>query len=198
MILGIDVDGILANFTKACAALLTSVAGSKRSLPDGFGETIQAPSWYWHKEMGFSDGEMDEVWQEIRRDPHFWVQLEALPMAKDFLSKLRNLGSNHEVYFITDRPGVKPQYQTWWWLSTHGYYEPNVIISRKGKGIVCKALGIETYIDDKPENVEDVWAQSPETTVYMPRYPYNERLHGIEGAVGSLEEFVKRAKLWAS
>jgi hypothetical protein len=123
------------------------------------------------------------------------LKLKPLPGAKEFLEKLANHA--HEVYFITDRPGLYTQLQTLTWLDPV-FPGACVIISRKGKGIAAKALSLDVYLDDKVENIEDMWEISPGTDTFMLKYPYNATLQESMGdrAVSSLEEFAERTRLW--
>lgn len=168
MRVGIDVDGILSNFTQRFAELLITV--TERKLIDP--ATVVPVVWNWPQHYGYTEEEVARVWTVVKADTVFWASLDALPGADDFLKRLDE--SQHEVYFITDRPGIGPQVQTQYWLAQHGYWGPNVIISRKGKGVVCDALSLEVYIDDKSENLSDCWQKSPSTLLFTLDYPYNK------------------------
>lgn len=170
MIVGIDVDGIVANFFAAYENLIVEVSG-KDLFPARY-PVLLPPVWNWPQAWGYSEEVIGEAWRYIKSSPTFWTELTPLPYAREFLEHLDK--SDHEVYFITDRPGLAPQMQTQLWLSDHGFFGPNVIISRKGKGAVAAALSLDVYIDDKGENILDVVQKSPSTRVYMLKYPYNE------------------------
>lgn len=188
MILGLDCDGILVDFTTAYHRLLVEVDG-RDLLPKDF---KLPPVWNWETHYGYSKPVVDEVWKRIKGSRTFWQALQPLPGAAEFVEGLQE--TSHELYFITDRPGIETQAQTTRWLHMLTGNPAAVIISRRGKGPVCAALSIDLYIDDKPENVEDVWEKSPRTRVMMLKYPYNSRLHGIDGAIDSLKEFEDEIK----
>lgn len=190
MVIGIDCDGVLANFSVAYAKLLTAQTGIK--FPDYSKE--EPTTWYWEREAGVTKLEEAQVWEQIRADKRFWFNLAPCQGAPEFLNNLDLM--EHEVYFVTDRSGWMPQYQTSCWLQQF-YTDPSVIISRKGKGAICKAIGIDVFLDDKVENIESIWSESPMTQAWMLRKPYNEKLHGADRVVGSLEEFAERTKLWS-
>ena len=185
MIVGVDVDGVLACFFKAYEDLTVKVAGVDL-FPARY-PAVLPPTWDWPEHYGYSAETMKEVWRQIKADTLFWKNLDPLPGAVNFLKKLYS--TNHEVYFITDRAGNEPQFQTHWWLQDQGFDEPNVIISRKGKGSACTALSIELYIDDKGENVLDVMEKSPETRTLLLTYPYNKHIEGVERIEGLEEVF---------
>jgi uncharacterized HAD superfamily protein len=167
--IGIDVDGILADFFSAYEELMVEIDGVDR-FPARY-PAVLPPVWNWPQHYGYSEQVVGEAWRRIKDDPTFWIRLGLLPGAKEFLAQLDQ--TDHELYFITDRPGTEPQLQTFAWLEMNGLHAPSVIISRKGKGVVCDALSIDYYIDDKRENILDVVDKSPTTQVYLLSYPYN-------------------------
>ena len=175
MRIGIDVDGVLANFFKAYETLTIAVAGEDR-----FGDKKwpnQLPqTWNWPETFGYSKETMNQVWASIKRNPKFWVSMEPLPGVSSFLDSLEQLNrQNHEIYFITDRPGINAQRQTAAWLEEFPFSFPSVIISgpHARKGQIAKGLALDFYLDDKFENVMDVLGKSPSTRTYMLSYPYN-------------------------
>jgi len=191
MVLGLDCDGVFCNFSTGYAKLLTEETGI--TFPDY--SQIEPEVWYWEREAGVTKEQEARVWGRIKSDKAFWLDLHPHEGAVGFLEDLDL--TEHEVYFITDRPGYRSQHQTANWLKAHlKNIDPAVIISRNGKGSVCKALGIDVYLDDKPENVQDVWEKSPKTACYMLKKPYNKELYSMDKAVESLEEFGWKAKLW--
>jgi hypothetical protein len=169
-IIGVDVDGVLANFFKAYESLIIRSSGvnlfGDKLYPNALPQT-----WNWPETFGYEMRTIADVWDKIKASNSFWWHLEPLPGAEEFLRKLYE--SKHEAYFITDRPGVTAQVQTAQWLEKYGYKYPSVIISRKGKGAACDALSVDYYIDDKYENVVDVLDISPYTKVSLLTYPYN-------------------------
>lgn len=190
-IVGLDVDGCLANFNVSYAKIMKEVSGI--DFPDFTKE--EPPCWEYDKKAGLTSDQIKECWKIIKKDKRFWFNLLPLPQTEDFLGELD--ASEHEVYFITDRLGWMPQYQTGCWLQQF-FTDPSVIISRRGKGKVCHALSIDYYIDDKVENIEDVWANAPLTQAYLLKKPYNKKLHGIDNVVTSLTEFKERTHLYGT
>lgn len=179
---GIDVDGILANFFPAYEKLWIEESGGINLFP----ANTLPPVWNWPEHYGYDPAILPRVWDRIKADPNFWSSLKPFKGVEDFLFDLSNM--DHEVYFITDRPGVDSQLQTQIWLEAQGYMLPNVIISRRGKGIICEALCIEVYIDDKPENLEDVKEHEP-ADLYMLDYPYNQHCRAGK-RISKLEDFL--------
>lgn len=192
MVIGIDIDGVLARFNPAYARLLTKESGI--NFPDfNLGEP---ETWNWERDAGVTYEQETRVWEGIKRDRRFWFSLDPTPEAPEFLSKLDMM--EHETYFITDRTGWMPQYQSTCWLE-QWFGQPSVIISKKiGKGKICQALGIEVFIDDKVENIKNIWEHSPSTEAFVLKKPYNKELHESVNLVNGLEEFADRTRLWRS
>jgi FMN phosphatase YigB (HAD superfamily) len=169
MKIGIDLDGVLADFSPAYAEKLTKKTGIQFPTAD--------PNWpaVWHFDYaaGAKPGDVNAVWEDITRS-NFWAQL--LPM-RGALEAIRQLDEvamlgQAEVYFITARPGKFAKRLSEFWLARHGNEYPTVIIA-KDKGSVAKGLELDVFVDDMPENVADVFEASKKTRVYLVDHPYN-------------------------
>jgi len=194
MKIGIDVDGILANFFTAYENLFIRFSGEDK-FPGRYPDVLP-PVWMWPEHYGYDPWIGKVVWDYIKHSPTFWKDLGGLPGSKPFLDELSK--TDYTTYFITDRPGIETQKQTAQWLIKSGYIGlPSVIISAD-KAAVCKALGVSVYIDDRPSNVISMWDNAPEVKTYMLKYPYNSELHDKkpEFEVNNLTEFIAKANLW--
>lgn len=188
--IGVDVDGVLACFFKGYEDLVVEVAGVDL-FPARYPDVLP-PTWNWPEHYGYGSAVMEEVWKRIKEDRNFWINLEPLPQAEAFLQALNN--TDHEIYFITDRPGVTAQSQTAAWLEYAGFWYPSVIVSGRDrtKGDICRVLGLEAYLDDKGENIQDVVEKSPKTAMYMLKYPYNTAFQGLGTKdIDSIMEFIE-------
>lgn len=169
-VIGVDVDGIVANFEAGYAPLLTQVSGIE--FPK-LGTAGWPDTWFWERASGITEEQEDKVWKElILSDDDFWFKLPPHPGAEEFLETLSELQYEHDVYFITNRPGHFAKGCTEDWLSQYGVDRPTVLISGD-KGGCCKSLKVNYYIDDKNENCANVLAESPLTKCYMLAKPYN-------------------------
>lgn len=148
MRIGVDLDGVLADFDGGFAQLLSDITGN----PIPYGGENTPPVWDWPL-LHAKPAEVETAWNIVEESPDFWARLRRLPDADQAIDLLQQLIiDHHHVYFITSRPGATALYQSADWLATElGIYYPNVMISTK-KGIVAQGLELQALIDDRPEN----------------------------------------------
>lgn len=170
MRIGLDVDGVLANFYAAYEALTIKVDGrnlfGKKRWPNALPEV-----WDWPEAAGYSAETMKQVWKEIKESETFWLRLSKLEHVN-----LKRIEEGHILHFITDRPGETALWLTNRWLNCmYGVSDPDVRISsrERTKGDYCRNLDLDIYADDKLENILDVQEKSPATRAYLILRPYN-------------------------
>lgn len=168
--IGIDIDGVLANFWKGYEELHIEIAGA-----DLFGDHkwphMEPQCWDWPETFGYTKDHTKEVWRRISKSPLFWTALDPLPEFYPFRDWITD-NDKDEIYFITNRLGTYPKLQTEVWFGKHQIPYATVLISEE-KGLCCAALDLELYIDDKQENIDDVERDSPETNAFLLTRPYN-------------------------
>jgi uncharacterized HAD superfamily protein len=177
MKLGIDIDGVLADFMGGFSALTEQEFGIK--LPQPW------QTYDWHKDNGVTPEQTNYLWELIKSGP-FYGTLMPLPGALDAIERLNKLSlKDHDIYFITSRNGTLTKFWTEMWLKFHGMDMPTVLLT-KDKGAAAKALGLDVFVDDKPENNLDVidatgrHCVSPSGSlgtnihVYLINTPYNQ------------------------
>jgi 5'(3')-deoxyribonucleotidase len=174
MVIGVDVDGVLANFNKAYRQRLIKITG-RALIPEG----EDPPCWNYAPHYGYTKEEDSRVWESIKEDRDFWRGLEALPGARALLFALQDVQfyRDAEIYFITSRPGATAKEQTERWLEAHGFIDPTVLIARGEKGFFAQGLRLTHFLDDKPENCYSVKQASPKTHNYLLSARYNEAQH---------------------
>ena len=130
-------------------------------------------------QFGYSKEQDKAVWKAIREDDKFWWGLSPYDDAFYAMEQITKLWEDkHEIYFITNRPGVDVKLQTEAWLINFGTgILPTVLIS-EAKGKCCDALKLDFYIDDKTENCEDVKRNSL-TNCLMLAQPWNHDIPGV-------------------
>jgi uncharacterized HAD superfamily protein len=104
------------------------------------------------------------LWQKANADPFFWDNLRPLPKAAYALDKFDMFSrtGSLQVYFITQRPGTSARIQSERWLHRWGMLFPNVLLASNGKhkAQLAKVLELDAFVDDKPENIQEVAAVS--------------------------------------
>jgi 5'(3')-deoxyribonucleotidase len=190
MRIGIDVDGVLANYNPDFIARIIAVTGNDLFPPQPF----DIPCWNYPQHYGYTDVEVMQAVQTIHDDPTFWYNLAPYADARDFLGKLNSHW--HDIYFVTHRGGKEAKKQTEDWLEYQGFGAetnalslPTVLISAD-KGAIAKALKLDLYIDDKQENCLDVNATSPSTKMVMMARTWNHAVPGM-ARVETLAEFAR-------
>jgi len=166
---------VLANFFTPYEDLVVEVAGEDK-FPARYPKA-QPPVWNWPEHYGYSHATVSEVWKRIRRSETFWLHLSLLPMGT-WLRANQHLLIGHEVYFVTARPGQHVKTQTECWMETRMHMPYATVLISEEKGLIAKALKLEVYVDDKPENLAGVAIESPETRCYMPVWDYNRHYNG--------------------
>jgi 5'(3')-deoxyribonucleotidase len=167
MRIGVDVDGVLADFLTDYRNTFVKVLGKDLFTPVW-------TTWYFEPIVGYTKPEVSAVWKTIQCSPSFWSDLPALPNVHDdiwALNMVRDVG--HEVVFVTARPGERVKLQTERWLTQYGAHNPTVAIS-SNKAAVVDALDIHLYIDDRIKNLNDVAEVLPWNRVYVFDAPYNQ------------------------
>lgn len=176
MRIGIDVDGVLAAFEQGFAPLLTAQTGV---VFPRLGQADWPDTWNWGLAHGISEGEVGRAWNTLKTNPVFWAALPPYADTEFALCQLysRQVFHDDEIYFITNRMGVRVKSQTETWLDRYGFPHPTVLISGH-KGLCAQALHLHTYIDDKPENCLQVSTMS-KTRVFLMDRPWNQAFNNM-------------------
>jgi uncharacterized HAD superfamily protein len=162
--IGLDIDGIFADFVTAYARVCSLAVGRVIS--------TDARCWDWVEQEGVTPEEVAKVWAGIFADPYFWACLPPLPGAEEALRYLDYRHADHSMYFLTHRP-ANAKFYTEQWLRDHGFEHPTVLLTPE-KGKVASALKFDVFLDDKPENVSEVYRSlPPEARCYLMAAPYN-------------------------
>lgn len=176
MKLGIDLDGVCADFTNGAVEALHREFRITVPLIEG-----DVPTWdYIEEQVG------PERWSWIWRKAvpqGLFGSLNVMPGAREAISRL----SEHDVFFLTNRPR-NARRDTYRWVLESFHIQPAGIITFKtgeSKGV----LPCDFYIDDKPENCELIARDQPDARVILHNRLYN-RGYGWPGVrVDNLIEF---------
>ena len=180
--LGIDLDGVLADFVSAFNALAFDLLG------------VQAPPadcWDYMKKGGMTRRQEEQLWDHVRDSPNFWSSLQPYSETPRVLPRLAS--TTHAIYFITSRRSPTAKVQSEDWLMKMGHPRPTVCISSQ-KGLLCRALRITHFLDDHTANVQQVLTDSPATSAYLLTRPWNRPLDGVQ-SISTVEGFLESVGL---
>lgn len=193
-VLGVDLDGVLADFNRAYVKLIHEHTGiqlptcNRECYPD---------VWGYDKAGGVSRDQERALWKLISQSNTFWASLPPYPWTRDAL-KMLNLSrvENGGLYFITSRPGRSAQSQSIYWINDNSMlgWTPSVLVVNKPekKMPLIEALGVTHYIDDKWETMQLLSEKLPFVKGFLFDQPWNRAQGSIEGItrVENFEDFM--------
>jgi uncharacterized HAD superfamily protein len=183
--IGIDLDGVVASFESRFAPILSRLSHISFPLSD----PNFPPVWDWPEYYGCGPAEINAAWENVIRDPGFWVNLVPTENAAADLERLYNLHcADHAIYFITTRVGIACKQQSEKWLANQGFPRATVIVSKR-KGDIAAGIELDLFIDDKWENLDDVVINSPATKCYLLNKPYNQ-MYNVRRRVNTVGEML--------
>ena len=158
--LGLDVDGVLADFRAAFHALAASELGRHDLGGD------------------LSKGDIERLWKAVARANNWWLELVAYEPEE--MARLYELSRERrwEVFFMTSRPpsaGDSVQLQTQVWLEKCGFYLPSVMTAPAGaRGELARALRMDLVVDDHLVNCMEIVGASNARVLHMSRGDVDE------------------------
>lgn len=169
MKVGMDIDGVLADFNAHYIKLICRCTG-RDLFPPGY----EPLCWEYPESLGYAKAEIGLVWDDIKASGSFWTSLPNYPDTTEIMTKLFNLrDKGHDIYFITTRVGYHCKLQTERWLYQRWGVAPTVLIS-KSKGMVAAGLELDMFVDDKPENCIDIVKHMGPNHTYLLDRPWNQ------------------------
>jgi len=186
MKIGIDIDGVIANFSKAFSLLLRDMYGNHLPIIENENEILY---WDWEKWYPLEEPELyEKAFEEINKSDNFWMQVELINEEHwNRFVKCFNV-PEHEVYFITSRTnGINLHHQTVEWLSYHGWKNPQVILSKQ-KHVIVDELKLDYFIDDNLSTLSSV-SWYTDAKCYLYNYPHNAGYYFSDSRVNNLYDF---------
>jgi hypothetical protein len=159
--IGIDVDGVIADFRTAFHA--AAVRCLRRDVADSDVLESAGP---------LSPDDVRRVWGYIGRTQNWWMDVP--PYEPDQIARLYSLtrAAGWEVFFMTKRPpsaGDSVQFQTQWWIERFGFYLPAVMTVPGSRGDIASGLRLDMIIDDQVLNCVEVISAAPTKALLMMR-----------------------------
>jgi len=180
VILGIDIDGVCAEFADSCNFWLAERLDMDPQPID---------RWDWYENYG-SEGPRAwrEFWRMTEADPDWMGLVPPVPGAAEGVHALEDAG--HEVIYVTAR---NPRYQeaTWEWLEGEGFV-PKHLIHTKDKHLVeC-----DLYLDDSVGNIDSLRENDCNAVLFIREWNegtwWSRMLRGVDyiPSVRSWDQFV--------
>lgn len=164
MRLGIDLDGVVANFTKGWMDFYNREFGTQLSIDD---------SRKWNDLVDLTHfADIDQFWKwssDLDGRSVFW-HLEPFPGAVEALSALHESG--HDIVIVTTKPAFAVD-DTHEWIESHRIPTDEIHILEDKWLVSC-----DIYLDDGPHILPSLLEHRPEATVCRYVRPWNRPLPG--------------------
>ena len=157
--LGIDVDGVVADFRTAFRAIAERELGIA---PDDIEKELSKP-------------EVERLWRNVSAASNWWLDVPAYEpdQIERLYAQVRR--ARWEVFFMTSRPpsaGDSVQLQTQVWLERYGFYLPSVLTTPSGaRGELARALRLDLALDDRLVNCMEIISASNAKALMILRAP---------------------------
>ena len=167
-----DIDGVIADFVGSFTRLATGLGYLDKPF-----STDEQESWDFEQ---IDRTNYKDLWKRVATSDTFWLGLQPLPDVS--FAAINELQWGNDVYFVTNRPGIRTKVQTEVWLKRQGIESPTVIVSAR-KGEVAKSIGATLAIDDKAGNAAFIkYYTDNATDSYLIDRLYNQFPHKSLGS----------------
>jgi hypothetical protein len=190
---GVDCDGVLANFGAAFIAILDELFPS---------HALTEENWSsWEYGDRISKKEANAVWKVINNTPNFWVRCSAYEANVRAFAKWLNTTSGNDVWIVTSRAhtvGLSVTQQTQMWLDGigvrpyHNYLGIITVPYPDDKVDILSRLNIRWMIDDKTETIESM-DRFPYLNAALQDRPWNQTAQ-VKWRVKNMAEFLSSIK----
>jgi hypothetical protein len=184
--IGIDLDGVLADFRSAFRA--TAMHCLRRDVDDPAAALEGTPG-------SLTDKDIRKVWDHIARTPNWWMEVPAFEPEQIARLYACTPASAWEVFFLTKRPasaGDSVQFQTQWWIERFGFYLPAVLTVPGSRGDIANGLRLDLIVDDQLINCVEVVSASASKAMLMLRSgDAAARDHALSRGIGVIGTFAE-------
>lgn len=163
--LGIDLDGVVADFNRGWIELYNAEFGADLA-PE------QVVSWGGPAELTHF-GSMREFWRWARRADGGSSIFRHLPLYPDARESLSRLAADHEIVVLTAKPWYAV-HDTYAWISDQELPTTEVHIVSDKSSVPC-----DVYIDDADHNLRELVDRRPDSVVCRFERPWNQPLAGV-------------------
>jgi hypothetical protein len=141
MKIGLDLDGVLADFLHEFAKVVSSFSDKK----------FDYSTWG----LGLTESETDRAWEIVKHKHNFWLSIPAYRENIFAVATHRTMHPDDEIFYCTARvpsAGMPVMHQAQRWLTSNGIYGlgTSVIVkpSKIEKDDIYRAVGVTRAIDD--------------------------------------------------
>lgn len=169
MLVGLDVDGVVADFLNPFLRFVEKKTGGGPIAA----ESITDLNFKGHPVL--TEAIVEECMVAISHDPDFWNRLSSL-LAPSEWQTLDGLSRRDRLVFIThryERETYDIRQVTADWLRKHGVGKPVVHCTQDYKSKLVESLGVKLFVDDRHENCRDV-AEKTQAAVFIAHRRYNQ------------------------
>jgi hypothetical protein len=146
--LGIDVDGVVADFRTAFRSL------AERELGIAANDV----------EADLSKADVERLWRKVALSTNWWLDVPPYEPAQIARLYAQARRGRWEIFFLTSRPasaGDCVQLQTQVWLERLGFFLPSVLTTPAGaRGEVARSLRLDLAMDDRIVNCMEIISAS--------------------------------------
>lgn len=172
--LGIDLDGVVANFTKGWVERYNREFGTSLA---------EADVRTWGAMIDLTDfDDMEEFWAWAANGdgPSIFRHLEPYPNA---IGSLQRLHRGHEIVIITTKPDFAWE-DTRLWLRDHDVPYDELHITEEKWKVPC-----DVYLEDSPHQLDELTLERPDRVVCRFVRPWNAPVTGARD-IHDWDEFV--------
>jgi len=165
MRIGIDLDGVLGDFTGSFFEVSRRLFGKPE---------VGALPHDWNMTGLLTKEETSKTWDAVKNTRNFWLNLSR---EKGVTSQnLRSMAKKNDLIFITARAqtkGYSVQQQSAAWLALEFGLKWPTVIEEDSKGPLASALHLDYFIDDRPSNCEEILRAVPTCLIYLKNLSHN-------------------------